>query len=101
MKNALKASFPIILGAVLLAALHSHISDHQVRHPHAAKVSLAKRVVPQPQLPLAPATVAIFAAEHLTAIGFVATSNAVVLFKTEQPTCCLRGPPPVCPLYVW
>jgi len=100
MKHALKASFLIVLGAVLLAALHSHRREHQVPHPHAAKVSAAKHVVPQPQLPVAHATVAVLGAEHPIAIGFIATSGAVALIETEQSSCWVRGPPLVCPLYV-
>ena len=93
MKHALKALSLAVLGTLLLAAVHSHVREHQVPHPNAAKVSLAKRVVPRPQLPVAPATVAVLAAEHLIAIRFVATPGAVALLETEQSSCRVRGPP--------
>ncbi len=101
MKHVLKASFLMVLGAVLLAALHSHLIEHQVPHPRAAKtakVSLAKHIVPQPQLPVAPAVVVVL--EHLIAIGFIAAPGAVALVETERSSCCLRGPPLVRPLDV-
>jgi len=101
MKYALKVSFSIMLGAVLLAALHSHVSEHQVPHPNAAKVSAVKHVVPPPQLSVASVAVSVTASEHLIAIGLVGRPNALVLPETEQFYCRLRGPPPVCPLYVW
>lgn len=99
MKHVLKASFLVVLGAVLLAALHSHLSEHQVPHPHAAKggakVSLAKHAVPQPQLPVAPAALAVL--EHPIAIGFIAMSGIVALVETKRSSCCLRGPPLIRP----
>jgi len=96
MKHALQASFSIVLGAVLLAALHSHVREHQVPHPQVAKVSLAKRVVPRPQLSVAPTAVAVPAAEHLIAVGFVATAGAVALPETEHEGSVAARAPPTC-----
>jgi hypothetical protein len=94
MKRAVQVSFSIVLGAVLLAALHSHAREHQVPHPQAAKVSLAKRVVPRPQLSVVIRAVAVPAAEHLIAVGFVATAGAVALFETEhEGSLTARAPP--------
>jgi len=95
MNHVMKALSLAVLGTVLLTAVHSHVREHQVPHPNAAKVSLAKRVVPRPQLPVAPVAVAIPAAEHLAAIGFVATLGAVTLPEIKQCSCRLRGPPSV------
>ncbi len=93
MKLALKPSVGLVLGGVLLAATHSDAREHQVPHPNAAKVSLAKHVVvPRPQLPLVRTVVALPAAEHLIAIGLVITP-AVVLPEDEQSSCRLRAPP--------
>jgi hypothetical protein len=100
MKRVLRAFFLMGLGAVLVAAVHGHLREHKVPHPHAAKVFLAKGVVPQQLLPVAPATVAVLAAEQLMEFGFVATSGTVTLLETEPLSCCLRGPPLVRPLEV-
>ncbi len=93
MKYARKFLSFAVLGAMLLAAIHSHVRQHQVPHPHAVKVSLAKRAVPRPQPALAPAAVAVPTAENLITIGFVTTPGTVVLLETKQSSCHLRGPP--------
>ena len=99
MKRLVKFLLLLLLGTVLLALVHSHAREHRVPHPHVAKVSLAKRVVPRPQLPVVPAVVAAPAAEHPIAIGLVVTPGTVALLETEQSSCHLRGPPLVCPVY--
>ncbi len=83
----------IVLGAVLLAVLHSHLREHQVPHPHAVKVSLAKRALARPQLPVAPAAVAVPAAEHPIFTGFVPAPDTVAVPETAPSSCRLRGPP--------
>ena len=100
MKHALKASFLVIVCAVLLANLHSHAREHPVPHPHVVRVSLAKAVVvTQPQMPVGPATVAVLVAAHLIVICFVVTPGTVDLFQTGPSFCRLRGPPLVCSRY--
>ncbi len=99
MKHVMKALSLAVLGTVLLAAVHSHVREHHVPHPNAAKVSLAKRVVPRPQLPVAPAAIVVSAAEHLIAVERAAALGAVTLPETEQFSCRLRGPPLVSVLH--
>jgi len=93
MKHVIKALSLAVLSTVLLAAVHSHVREHQVPHPNAAKVSLAKRVVPRPQFPVAPAVIVVPAAENLIVVELVTTLGALTLPETEQSSCRLRGPP--------
>ncbi len=94
MKHALKLLVLVLAGVVLLAAVHSHIQDHQVPHPNAAKVSLAKRLVPRPpQLSLLPVAVAAPAAAQLIAIAFVVVPDSLTIRETEQSSGRPRSPP--------
>jgi hypothetical protein len=96
----LKPSCLVVIVAVLLTAVHSHVTEHEVPHPLSAKVSVAVSVVPVSHLPLNPAAaVAVFAAEHLIAIGIVDTVTTLALPETEQSSFGTRGPPSVCLLY--
>jgi hypothetical protein len=93
MEQVTKRVALIVLGAVLLATLHSHIREHQVPHPHAVKMSLAKRALAPPQLPVVHAAVAVPAAEHPIFTGFVPTPGPVAVPETAPSSCRLRGPP--------
>ena len=93
MKYALKASFPIVLFALLLAALHVHLREHQVPHPQVERVSLAKAVIPVLHLLVGSPTVVVPTAEPLIAIGLIESPTALVVPETEQFSCHLRGPP--------
>ena len=93
MKHVRKHSALIVLGAVLLATLHSHVREHQVPHPSVVKVSVAKRVLARPQLPVVPAVAAVSAAKHLIVIGLVPTPGTVALPEIKRTSCRLRGPP--------
>src|SRR3974377_1831417 len=94
MKHVSKFLLLAASGAVLLAALHTHINAHAVSHPKVAKVSQAKHGVPPLQLLVAPANVAVQATEHLTAMGSVAALGTVLILLKSQPSFCpLRGPP--------
>jgi hypothetical protein len=99
MKQALKFFFLLVLGAVLLAMVHSHAREHSVPHPQVLKVSLAKAVAPQPRLLVRPAIVTRPLAEHLIAIGVVVREASVAFLEAEPGRCHLRGPPhcPCCP----
>jgi hypothetical protein len=93
MKHALKPVVLVFAGVVLLAAAHSHVQDHQVPHPNAAKVSVAKHVAPRPQLSLIPMAVAVPAAEHLIAITLGVTPYSVTIRENEQSSRRPRSPP--------
>ena len=96
----------VVIVAVLLAALHSHVGEHRVPHPISAKVFVAKKVcvakhVAQhpPQLHFNPVAVAVLGPQHLMTIGVVVPISTVVLPETAQFSFRLRGPPLVSPLY--
>ena len=93
MKPALKLILLLLVGIVFLAALHSHANEHQVPHPNAAKVSVAKHVIPQPPLGVVHVAADCPAAEHLIEAGQAVTPAYIVGLETNQSSNRLRGPP--------
>ncbi len=93
-KHALRSLALAVCGALLLAAVHSHVREHQVPHPSTTKVSITKCIVPRPQLAVVPhAAIPATATERLIAIELVATPGAGTLLEITQRYYRVRGPP--------